>query len=270
MDQQYFDQLINDVQRSKKYRDLDLPTEMLRELLSTEIAKTASKAEITQAFRKKLHNIVAPYLENIDYPEETRILSGLAQSAPEENALKAWARSVMTKHASTCERLPYLENFFGTIFQYTGAVTNILDLACGLDPLMLPWMNLSATQSFSAFDIHKPRVDFLNQFFSLFYPNARAIHQDILVQTPSEPADCAFFFKEAHRFEKRQPGCNQGFFDRLNVKTIVVSLPANDLAGHHSLVTYHTNLILKSVEGFAWQLERAQVGDELLFFIHKS
>ena len=145
----------------------------------------------------------------------------------------------------------------------------ILDLACALDPLLLPWLNFPTETEFLAYDIHQPRLDFLNAFFARAYPSAHAIQQDILVNPPSQPADCAFFFKEAHRFEKRSPGCNQSFFQALPVKLIIVSLPTEDLRGHHSLVSYHTQLIKEAIAGLPWELEQTQVGNELIFFIHK-
>ncbi|MFZ3150344.1 MAG: hypothetical protein WA116_01525 [Anaerolineaceae bacterium] len=270
MDQHEFQQIIAGSKNSKKYRGLDLPDEMLQDLLQIEAVKDIPKAEVEQAFRKKLHNIVAPYLENINYPQESKKLLTLADKKPDGDEVKAWAGSVLTKHASTRERLSIVEDFYANIFRHTGQVSSIIDLACGVNPLCLPWMHLESTTTYLAYDIHKPRIDFLNQFFSSFYPNAKAIQQDVLVETPTEKVDCAFFFKEAHRFEKRQPGCNRSFFDRLNARTIVVSLPASDLSGHHSLVNLHSSLIDRSIQGFPWKLDQTQVGDELLFFIHKS
>jgi 16S rRNA (guanine(1405)-N(7))-methyltransferase len=136
--------------------------------------------------------------------------------------------------------------------------------------LLLPWLGISKETEFLAYDIHQPRVDFLNAFFALAYPFAHAIHQDILVTPPAQPADCAFFFKEAHRFEKRAPGCNHAFFQALPVKLFIVSLPTEDLRRHHSLVSYHTQLIQEAVAGLPWGIEQTQVGNELIFFIHKQ
>ena len=175
----------------------------------------------------------------------------------------------MRLHASSRERLPYLEAFYQKIFALIGTPESILDLACALDPLGLPWMKLPTTTGFFAYDIHQPRLDFLQNFFQYFYPQARAIHQDILTNIPDQKADCAFFFKEAHRLEKRRPGSNRELFEGLNVKWLVVSLPSRDLKGHHSLETYHSAIIHKAIEGQPWRLTTDIVGDELLFFIRK-
>ena len=268
-EQSFLDSLIQAVEASRKYRDLQIPQVTLQDILAYESLHSTSRKELEDNFRKSLHNIVAPYLEDINYPAETAVLQDLHDQDPSQDALKTWCRDRMRMHASSRERLPYLDVFYEKVFAKIGTPTSILDLACALDPLGLPWMNLSPTTHLIAYDIHQPRLDFLQTFFRYFYPQAQAIHQDILANIPEQQADCAFFFKEAHRLEKRRPGSNRELFAGLNVKWLVVSLPSRDLAGHHSLETYHKSLINKSIEGQPWQLATDIVGDELLFFIHK-
>jgi len=269
MDPAECEQIIEHTRMARKYRDLNLPEDMLRQMLAAEVSAGGSKPEITQRFRKKLHNVIAPYLEDINYAQETVIMQAFFQTRPNVEQVKAWALSVMQKHASSRERLPFIEAFCQALRAHIGTPDRILDLACALDPLLLPWLDLPDHTTFLAYDIHQPRIDFLNQFFALAYPAAHAIQQDILLHPPTEPAEVAFFFKEAHRFEKRVPGCNRGFFQALPVKLIAVSLPAEDLSGHHSLAEYHTQLIQTATSGQPWEVEQTQVGNELLFFIHK-
>ena len=268
-EQSFLDSLIQAVEASHKYRDLQIPHTTLQDILAYESKHSHSRKELEANFRKSLHNIMAPYLEDINYPAETASLQEFHSRAPSLENIKSWCQDRMRQHASSCERLPYLEIFYQKIFVTIGTPTSILDLACALDPLGLPWMNLPLTTRFLAYDIHQPRLDFLQAFFQHFYPQARAVHQDILTNIPGEEADCAFLFKEAHRLEKRRPGSNRELFEDLNVKWLVVSLPSRDLAGHHSLAAYHTSLIQKAVEGRPWHLTTDMAGDELLFFIQK-
>lgn len=268
-DQAFLDSLIQAVETSRKYRDLQIPLTTLQDILAYESQHSSSRKELEANFRKSLHNVMAPYLEDINYPAETAGIPELFAQDPSQESLKAWCMDKMRHHASSRERLPYLENFYQKISSVVGTPGSILDLACALDPLGLPWMNLAPTTSFFAYDIHQPRLDFLQTFFHHFYPQAQAIHQDVMTNIPFQQADCAFFFKEAHRLEKRRPGSNRELFAGLNVKWLVVSLPSRDLAGHHSLETYHTNLMKKSIQGQPWQLITDMIGDELIFFIQK-
>ncbi len=268
-DQAFYDSLIQAVEVSRKYRNLQIPHTTLFDILDYESQHSNSRKELEANFRKSLHNIIAPYLEDIDHFAETEGLNILREQDPSQEVLKSWCVEKMRRHVSSRERLPFLDTFYEKIFSKIGTPNSILDLACALDPLGLPWMNLPPSTNFTAFDIHQPRLAFLGTFFQYFYPEARAIHQDILTEIPNQEADCAFFFKEAHRLEKRRPGSNRDLFEGLNVKWLVVSLPSSDLAGHHSLETYHTTLIEKSIEGQPWRLTIDIAGNELIFFIQK-
>jgi 16S rRNA (guanine(1405)-N(7))-methyltransferase len=264
------EELICKVQWSKKYRNLHLPRPTLVDILQHEAPAAKNKAALKTALRHKLHNILAPYLEDLDYEQEKSNLLALAAQKPDSSALKSFAAALQEKHASSRERLLFLQEFYTAIFSRTGTPDCILDLACALNPLALPWMNLPASTRYLAYDIHQPRVEFLASFFRLFYPQAEAIQQDILVQPPEAAADIAFFFKEAHRFEKRRTGAIRPFFESLSVSWLVVSLPAADLSGHHSLVSYHNRLIETAIQGKPWQLQSQQIGNELLYLIRKS
>lgn len=260
-------ELIEASRNSRKYREMDLPDDFLYDLAKQAAKNAPSSAEIKTIFRKNLHNVIAPYLENIDYPQETLRLI----KEPEIlNDLPAYCLSVMKKHASTRERIPWLGVFFAVIEEQIGRPKCVLDLACALDPLSLPWLKLAPEPTFLAFDVNGSRVSYLNQLFAAAFPFAKAIQQDIFVNPPCEKADCAFFFKEAHRLEKRQPGATALLLQQLNVDVIVLTLPATDLARHHSLESYHTQLVEKAIQGQDYHFEKIRIGDELLFFISKG
>ena len=70
-EQAYLDSLIQAVQVSRKYRDLNIPLTTLQDILSFESQHSNTRKELEANFRKSLHNIMAPYLEDINYPTET-------------------------------------------------------------------------------------------------------------------------------------------------------------------------------------------------------
>lgn len=261
--------MIDDVQNSRKYRNLQLPHAFLRDLIDSEAQQTQNKAKVKENFRKKLHEVIAPYLEDIDYPQESEKLIALNQSKMSETELKTYAKDLMRKHASTRERLPHLDAFYAEIWAHIGHVESVLDLACALDPLALPWFNNPCLKTFYAIDIHQPRLNFLDMFFQSYFPFARTLQQDFIAQPLLLQADCAFLFKEVHRMEKRKPGCTRQLIKKLKVNQIVISLPARDLRGHHSLADYHTKMVENAIQGLEFSLQQTQVGSELLYFIKK-
>lgn len=268
--QQDIQDLISDVQNSKKYRELALPSAFLQNLIDQELSQAKNKRLLKEAFRKKLHEVIAPYLEDIDYPLETDRLISQSIQGMTIDQLKTWAKAIMRKHASTRERLPNLTSFYTTIWQHIDQPKSILDLACALDPLALPWFDNPQLESFYAVDIHKPRLNFLETFFNYYYPYAKVIHQDFIADPIEFQTDCVFLFKEVHRMEKRKPGSTRELIRTLNAHHIVISLPATDLRGHHSLLDYHNGLLEKIVSGLDVQVSQTQVGTELLYFIKKA
>ena len=262
-------QLSTDIRASRKYRSLDLPLETLRDLLEQELTKGRSGNAALQAVREKLHNIVAPYLGDPDYQAAAFMLDEAVRSH-DENNIQAASLEILATHASTRERIPMLDSFYQRLWSVTGVLDSILDLACGLHPFGLPWMGLPLETQYHAYDLHTPRIELINHFFRLLGREPLAIVQDILVSPPKVQADVALFFKEAHRFEQRQKGCNRPFFEALNVRWLLVSLPAADLSGHHSMIDRQRSLMDSILAGLNWPVQELLIGNELVFCIRKK
>jgi 16S rRNA (guanine(1405)-N(7))-methyltransferase len=261
--------LTTEIQASRKYRGLALPAETLRGLLQQELVKGRTGSAALQAVREKLHNIVAPYLGDPDYPAAAIMLEQAVCNG-DSDSVKAACQNIMAAHASTKERIPWLDTFYPQLWSITGTPGSVLDLACGLHPFGLPWMGLPQETQYHAFDLHTPRIESINHFLRLLGHEPLAVVQDILVNPPQLQADVALFFKEAHRFEQRQRGCNRPFFEALNVRWLLVSLPAADLSGHHSLVDRQRNLMDSILAGLDWPVQELLIGNELVFCIRKT
>ena len=185
--------LIDELLHSKKYRGLGLAESTVRDLLLQELPRYRNRKDALDEVRRKLHNIVAPYLGDPDYAAEAGALDGAFRIGGEE--VKEVCRRILAGHASTRERIPILEEFYAGIFAVTGRPRSILDVACGLNPFAFPWMGLPKDTRYYAYDIHRPRLDLINHYFQLEGLEPLAIHQDILVEPPAVEADVAFFLK---------------------------------------------------------------------------
>lgn len=261
--------LIDEILQSKKYRGLDLPESTVRDLIAQELPRYRSRKDALEAVRAKLHNIVAPYLGDPDYDAAAHELDEAFASGSEDQVKSACER-ILSAHASTRERIPYLSEFYQRIFAVTGQPDTILDLACALNPFSFPWMGLPATTRYYAYDIHRPRLDLINHYFALQGLEPLAIHRDILVDPPEVPAPVAFFFKEAHRFEQRDRGSSLKMFRALHVQTLLVSLPASSLTGRHNLLERQRALVSGIVEEEGWPVKEIVVGNEVIFVIDKG
>jgi 16S rRNA (guanine(1405)-N(7))-methyltransferase len=259
--------LVEEILSARKYRELGLPTATVRDLLIQELPRHRSQKDALQSVRRKLHNVVADYLGDPDYPASARLLDA-AFASGDPVQVQATCRQLLFAHASTNERLPLLNDFYSRLWQVTGLPHTLLDLACGLHPFGFPWMGLPASTRYFAYDIHRPRVDLLNHFFSLQGLEPLACCQDILVSPPQVEADVAFFFKEAHRFEQRQHGCNRTFWQALKVNWLLVSLPTESMTRRHSLEEGHRRLVENTLAGLDWPVIEVMFPGELVFCIH--
>jgi 16S rRNA (guanine(1405)-N(7))-methyltransferase len=264
-----YDTLIDTILQSRKYRDLAIPTETVRDLLEQELPRYRTQKEALEVVRKKLHNIMAPYLGDPDYQAAGRHLDE-AFASGDAGRIRQICSTILEIHASSKERMPILESFYERLFSVTGKPKTILDLACGLNPFALPWMGLPADIRYYAYDIHQPRLDLINHFFSLQGIEPLGIKQDILVDPPQVEAEVALFFKEAHRFDQRQHGCNRKLWCALRVRYLLVSLPTNSLSGRHNLVERQRQLVYSTLAGLPWQVSELMFDSELVFCIDRQ
>lgn len=261
--------LIAKVLDTKKYRYSGLNPDTIEDLIRQEAPHHTSPKQILKAVRRKLHNIVAPYLGEPDYAALTQDLHQIEALSLSSPQLISFCHHVLSQHASTAERIPVMSEFYSQLFSATGQPQSILDLACGLHPLVFPWMGLHTSVRYHAYDILQPRVDFINQFFIKLGMSPLAENRDILVNPPTHHADLGIFFKEAHRFEKRQPGCNRAFWESLKVDKLAVSLPTRNLSSTHSLINAQRSLVLANLPKNR-QVREIPVGNELIFLIERT
>lgn len=261
--------LINRISISRKYNHMGIPSATIRDLIEQALKRSTQPSDIEKIVKEKLHNLVAPYLGDPDYPKLASEL-GLLPHAVNSPELQAWCLHVMEAHSSTRERIPILGEFYRTIFEVTGTPRSILDLACGLNPFSLPWMRLDLETEYYAFDLHQPRIRLIDAFLQHIGYNGAGIHSDILVQTLEQKADIAFFFKEAHRFEQRQHGVNRAFFRSIPARFLLVSLPTANLTGRRSMLEQDRYLIDQAVSGLDWKVQEILFENEIVFCIEKS
>lgn len=260
--------LVDELLNSRKYRGLNLPAETVRDLLEQELPRHRSGKDALKAVRHKLHTIVAPYLGDPDYDRVVSDLRAAAAAGPD--ALRAACTDVLAAHASTRERLQVLDDFYPRLFAVTGQPRSILDLACGLNPFSWPWMGLPASTQYHAYDIHAPRVAAINTFFETQGLAPLAEVRDVLVRPPEIEADVAFLFKEAHRMEERQRGCSRGLWRALNIRWLLVSLPAESLSGKFQLADRQRALVQQAIGDAGWPVTELVFGSEIVFCIEKT
>jgi 16S rRNA (guanine(1405)-N(7))-methyltransferase len=268
MDGKKSQSVIEKILHGKKYRELEIPQATVADLLEQELSKGQKKSETVKAVKAKLHNIIAPYLDTLDYAETGKAIDRINPQDGDAE-LNDVCREILSAHDSTRERLSYHLEFFSYLFSGIGPDCKILDLACGLNPVFLPLIQLPKGVEFIAYDIHGPRVALLNQIFQKANLNAQAVNQDILVEPPRDAACAAFLFKEAHRVEKRESGGSRRLIQLLQAQTIFISLPTHNLNGRFDLRERMERLVDTAIDGIADLIETKEFASEMVFMVRK-
>jgi len=263
------DAIVAELARNKKYRAIGIAEDTIRDIVLSELARQPNAKAAVQSARKKLHEVVALYLGDPDYDAaETQLADACATGAPA--AIRAACAAIMEAHDSTRERLPLLESFYPRLFAVTGVPQTVLDLACGLNPLAIPWMGLPSGARYYAYDLHQRRVNFLNRALALLGVDGAAIFQDILVSPPHESGDVALLLKEIHRMEKRRRGIVLPLLDALEVRWIVLSSPTRSRTGRRAVKEAYREQVHGILAARPWPITEIEFANELLYCIAKA
>jgi 16S rRNA (guanine(1405)-N(7))-methyltransferase len=264
------------IKQSKKYGDTSEAT--IRQLAEEAARQHKKPKAAIKAVRARLHSIMAPYLGDPNYAALAQQLSE-AFAANDQARINQLCLASLDAHLSTRERLPIMTEFYEQIFAVTGQPRAILDIACALNPLALRWMLPAVGKplsvngerlKFYAYDIHEPRINFINHYFQLerLAPLARV--QDVAMQFPQEQADVALFLKEMPRFTRNYGDLGRPLLQALNVRWLVISYPSISTHGGRNLTSRYRDFMHQLIDGLHWPLTELLFEGELVFVIDKA
>jgi 16S rRNA (guanine(1405)-N(7))-methyltransferase len=267
--------VVTAVKQSPKYGDTSEAT--IRELAEEAVRQHKKTKPAIKAVRTRLHSIMAPYLGDPDYIAEAARLDA-AFAVGDTAVIEAICLDCLNAHLSTRERLPILADFYERIFAITGKPQSILDIACGLNPLALRWMIPLSDHGFRitdyelrfhAYDIHEPRIAFINRYFELEGLESLARVQDVAMAFPQEQADVALFLKEMPRFERNYGGRGRPLLEALNAKHLVISYPTISTHGGRNLTNRYRDFMYQLLQGHDWPVTELLFAGELVFIVEK-
>jgi 16S rRNA (guanine(1405)-N(7))-methyltransferase len=273
-DKEKVDQIVSGVLAARKYRDVC--TDTVRRFAAEEWAKHRNGGtrraikEASKATRSRLHQVYGAYESRVDYARAYRDLASVyAAGRPE--AIETACRRLLALHSSTRERLPILDHLYDEVFSHTGVPNILLDLACGLNPLSLPWMGLEEGAAYYAYDIDRERIDFLNRYFALAGVSGCALLQDVLSQPPVQQGDVALLFKSSPCLEHQQKGATLGLLDALRARYVVVTFPVHSLSRRNRGMPEHYERSFQNVvSGRPWLVSKLRFETELVFLVDKG
>jgi len=261
-------QLVIAVLKSSKYRNVseDLIENIgLRELSKLQNLKTAIKAT-----KNKLHQIGGAYF--LEKPKYSFWLEKLneAKKAGSESSFRMVCTEIMGYHYSTRERLKILEEFYSKIFSLLPPIQSIIDVACGFNPLSIPWMPLSANAEYYAYDVYKDMIDFINKFMAICNVQGFAEVKDVTRKVPEITTDLAFFLNTIPCFEQIEKKAGLKVLEAIKSEFIAVSFPVKSLCGREkSMRKYYEAMFNRLIQEKDWSVQRLEFRSELVFIIAK-
>ena len=261
-------QLIDSVRAGPKYRQV--APDLIGLVGAQELAKRRNLKAAVKATKNKLHQIFGAYWH--DQPAFADWLTLLQEAQGDEQLLQATCRTLMAHHASTRERLATLNRFYVTLFAGLGPVYSVLDLACGLNPLTLPWMPLAPNATYLACDIAQDQVDFLQNAMHYLGVNGSAQLCDLLQGPPvlAEPVDVALLLKTIPCLEQVDRQIGARLLTQINASVLLVSFPAQSLGGRNKgMINHYGDHFATLVAAQGWPIEEFLLQNELVFRVHK-
>ena len=260
--------VVEAILKKAKYRAI-LPG-LVEALAAEELAKGRKLKDAVKEVSSRLHKAGAAYFNAApDYAVWKAELAGLP---PDLNSpqVKAFCLKAMMSHSSTRERLPILEDFFEITLASIAPVESVLDLACGLNPLAIPWMPLAENARYQGCDIFSDMADFLDQFTGRFGIKGSFESCDLTQLLFPQRAQVAFLLKTLPCLEQLDKGISPKLLDAVPADHLLISYPIRSLGGRAKGMgrTYETQFE-KLIANRNWQAERFEFRTELAFLVSK-
>jgi 16S rRNA (guanine(1405)-N(7))-methyltransferase len=268
MSETQLEEVIRSVRSGKRYRSIN--EGLVRRLAASELAKGRREKEAIKAVRSKLHQIGGAYQEvTIDYPHWQTELNMLPGDL-NDPALMDFCERMMQLHTSTRERLPILVDFFTQTLQSIAPIDSVLDLACGLNPLALPWMPLTEDAAYLACDIYDDMIAFVGSFLDHTDISGSANNCNLVEDIPSKPVQLALLLKTLPCLEQLDKDIALPLLQGINAQHLLISFPSQSLTGRRDkgmLQNYETRFreLIKELD---WHYQRFEFPGELAFLIN--
>lgn len=256
------DDLVPRILSSAKYRHLD-PALVHR--VATEAGQRCrDRAQAVKYAKRKLHQAFGAFLNGSPAPAVHAMIAAVRAGADPHAA----ALTAMRTHASAAERVDWLEPFYQQVGAWCGTPGSVADLACGLNPLAIPWMRLAPDASYLAYEIDTDVVTALAGLDDILPVNVTASTCDLVAAPPSVSAELTLLLKTVTTLEQQAVGAAARVLSRVDSDHVVVSLPRGSLSGRREYADDADAIVGQVVAGGQYRVaDRAAFGTEALYHL---
>lgn len=255
------ERLIEEVRTAKPYRCICEAT--VERICREEFPKHRKHKDAVKAIKSKLHQISSAFF------------TGPSQAAQKSAEPLVQMRQLLGAHASTKERLGFYRQMFDDIVSVTGPLASVLDVACGVNPILWALYCLErghAMPCIAAYDLHKEAVEWVRWAFACLGVDGHADVLDVLVQRPGDRAQLALLCKIVPLLEQQQKGAARCVLAELHAQYVAVTFPTRTMGGRDLGMLAHYRRTFEPLiqpSGYTLALER-QYPNELLFVLKRE
>ena len=266
---QQIDRLIEAVLASSKYKSIGV--DFIRSIGTQELNRQHNLKQAIKSTKNKLHQVGGAYQRSTPrYSLWLDELKHAKRSANKEHFLDT-CKWIMGYHSSTRERLPILEQFYSTILANLPPINSVIDVACGLHPLAIPWMSLNEHTLYYTYDIYEDMIGFLNDCMTLMPVQGNGKTDDVIQYCPTQKVDLAFILKAIPCLEQVDKTAGLRLLEQINADHLVVSFPAHSLGGKSKgMAANYETKFYEQVANKPWSIQRFVFPGELVFLVSKS
>jgi len=280
------DLLVQAIGKSPKYRNVC--ADVVRNVGARELAARRNWKDAVKATKNRLHQVGGAYWDTpISHAQGAwlrQMRSAVETGDPAE--LRRICAEAMAHHSSTRERLTVLDQFYVQTLAGLPPPRVVLDIACGLNPLALPWMPfaplrtlpfspletglLSPDVHYYAYDMYTDLAGFLNEFLEIAGVQGQAEACDVIQSPPTRRAGLALLLKAVPCAEQQDRLAGARLLETLQAEHLLVSFPVRSLGGRDKgmLDNYEAH-VQELVRDKPWSVQRFEFSTELAFLIHK-
>lgn len=258
------DPMLEKLLHSKKYQGVCPDT--VRRIYAECLGKYKKPKDAEKAAREALHGITGAFLSR---EEAARCMADLEVWAAQGRESPLLEKA-LERHASTRERLPLARTdaMYRRIFEVVGQSGDVLDLACGLNPLYLGARGIPVT----GVDISGEAVGVLNAAADRWALPIRAVCGDLLCENaiPQTRFRTALLFKILPLLERQRAGSAMAVMRAIDADSLTVSFPTRTLGGRNVGMEAHYSDWMESHLPENRAVSARFVEDNELFYILKE
>ncbi len=251
--------LAGQILSSAKYGGLDAA--LVRRVAGEAAERFGNRGQALKYARRKLHQAFGAFL--VGSPAQA--VAGVVTAVRSGQAdLREAAMSGMRAHASAAQRAGLLVPFYQQVAAWCGEPSSVADLACGINPLAIPWMQLAPQASYWACEIDEHLVAALAQLDPIMPARLTVTSRDLITAPPQLRADVAFLLMTVPTLEQQRKGAAGRLLAALDCRHVILSLPRRSITGRRQYANDAAALVREVIAGTGYQWDgQATFGDEL-------